>query len=89
MRRGHRCEPERRAREPKLRPSATARESTRGGRPSPNLWSDQNDLGDEGDDDRSSRGTEASVIRRAPDVLMQSITGGARAKETEKVEIPS
>ncbi len=54
--------PERRALEPKLRPRAPARESTRRERLSPNLWSVQCDHGDKDVVDRSSRGTEASAI---------------------------
>ncbi len=81
--------PERRAPEPKLRSIGSTRGSTRGGRPSPNLGPEPNDQGDEGDDDRSSGDTEASAIRRAPELSMQSSTGGARAKVAEQVDIPT
>ena len=79
--------PERREQEPKARGSAPPRES-RGERSSPSFAAPRGN-GDDEEDGHSSRGTEASAIRRQPDFSMQSTTGGLRAKEADKVDIPS
>ena len=69
--------PERREQEPKLRGNDPPRES-RGERSSPSFAAPRGN-GDDEEDGHSSRGTEASEIRRQPDSSMQSTTGGLRA----------
>ncbi len=65
--------PERRAPEPKLRSNEPPREN-RGERSSPSFAAPRGTGDDEGDG-HSSRGTEASAIRRQPNFSMQSTTG--------------
>ena len=79
--------PERWAQEPKLRTTEPPREP-RGERSSPNFTGPRG-AGEDDDGEHSSRGMEASAIRRQPDFSMQSTTGGLRAKEAERVDIPS